>query len=42
MKAIKTGIVRGLRWTTEALDGALRICDDMALTTRVCQVVRTP
>jgi hypothetical protein len=40
--AIKTGILRGLHWITETLDGALRLCDDIALTTRVCHVAREP
>lgn len=40
--AIKAGIVGGLHWTTESLDDALRLCDDIALTTRVCHIARTP
>jgi len=40
--AIRSGILRGLHWTTVALDDALRLCDDIALTTRVPHIARTP
>jgi len=40
--AIEVGIIAGVHWSTRALDDALRVCDDIALTTRAPRWARTP
>jgi hypothetical protein len=40
--AVHAGIVAGVNWSTRALDDALRVCDDIALTTDAPRQARTP